>query len=127
MVMSDTPTATRCKRCDEPVKPVDLAKDWPSRLRGKITTRVHRVSIVSYILGGRFGEESPRIVNTEPIDLCDECWGEFLAWATQPEQERLKIAAENRRREAQRIQAAEDRREREIRRLMKEGAPNDHE
>jgi len=61
----------------------------------------------------------PKVTYSE-MDLCDECWCELLAWANQPEQERLKIAAENRRRAARVEKIQLDRRERAIAELMKD-------
>ena len=112
----------KCQRCDEKIEPVSLDKDWPSRLRGHVTLRTHRVRWVSFRLGSIPSLESPRITNSE-LDLCDGCWGELLAWATQPEQERLKIAAQNRRNADRVREVAEARREKEISRLL--GASHD--
>lgn len=109
--------ALKCQRCDEKIRPVSLSKDWPSRIRGKVTLRVHRIGWHFYNLDR--APEPARITECA-VDLCDECWASLLEWATQPEQERLRIAAENRRSEAQRVAVAEERREREIQRLMKE-------
>ena len=107
----------KCERCDEKIEPVSLSKDWPSRLRGRVTVRTHRVTWISIRFGNTPSLESPRITNSE-LDLCDGCWGELLAWATQPEQARLRIAAENRRNKERVVEVAEARREREISRLM---------
>lgn len=112
----------RCQRCDEKIKPVSPAKDWPSRLRGQVTLHTHRVSWVSYHFGSVPSLERPRITHSE-MDLCDGCWGELLSWATQPEQERRKIAAENRRNASRVEEVAEARRAREIQQILKE-TPN---
>jgi len=110
-----------CQRCDEKIEPVSLAKDWPSRLRGQVTLRTHRVSWMSYRFGSAPSFERPRITNSE-LDLCDGCWGELLSWATQPEQERRKIAAENRRNAGRIKEVAEARREKEIQEILRENS-----
>lgn len=112
-------SAQKCERCDEPIKPVSLAKDWPNRIRGMVTLRVHRIRWVTYNLFERW--RSPRITNCE-MDLCDECWASLLEWVNQPVQQRLRIAADNRRAAAQRVKVAEERLEREIERLLAEDA-----
>lgn len=109
----------RCERCEEPVKPVDLAKDWPSRLRGKVTLRTYRVAWFSIRFGNVPSLERPTFTDSQ-MDLCDGCWADLLKWANEPEQERRKIAARHRR-EAQRlVEIAEARREREINEILKE-------
>lgn len=115
----------KCQRCDEKIEPVSLAKDWPSRLRGQVTLRTHRVRWQSIHFGSIPSLEHPRITHTE-LDLCDGCWGELLAWANRPNQERLKIAAENRRNAARVREVAEARREKEISRLMENGPADAH-
>ena len=109
----------KCQRCEEKIAPVSLGKDWPSRLRGRVTLRTHRVTWVSYRFGSVPSLERPRITNSE-LDPCDGCWGALLSWATQPGQERLKIAAENRRNAARVKEVAEARREKEIARILRE-------
>lgn len=108
-----------CDRCEEKFEPISLEKDWPTRLQGKVTIRQHRISWASFRFGSTPSLERPRISRTE-MTLCDECWGALLEWANQPNQERLKIAAENRRIAARRVEVAEARRDREVRRLMNE-------
>lgn len=117
--MSDTEMT--CDRCDEKIRPVDLSKDWPTRLRGRVTLRTHRVWWQSTWFGNTPALDAPRITYTE-VDLCDGCWGELLSWVNQPSQERLKIAAENRRNAARVREMAEERRERAIQRLLDEGS-----
>ena len=108
-----------CERCEEKFAPINLSHDWPSRLQGKVTIRQHRISWTSISFGNIPSLTSPRISNTE-MTLCDECWGSLLEWANRPNQERLKIAAENRRSAARRLEVAEARRDREVQRLMSE-------
>lgn len=106
-----------CDRCEEKFKPISLEKDWPSRFQGKVTIRQHRISWASVHFGNTPTLERPRISHTE-MTMCDECWGALLEWANRPNQERLKIAAENRRMAARRVEVAEARREREVQRLL---------
>lgn len=108
-----------CDRCEEKFKPISLEKDWPSRFQGKVTLRQHRISWTSVRFGNTPSLERPRISHTE-VTLCDECWGDLLQWVNQPGQERLKIAAENRRKAARRVEVAEQRRDREVRRILAE-------
>lgn len=108
-----------CQRCEEKFKPIDLRKDWPTRLQGKITIRTYSIFWSSIWFGNTPSLDRPRHTKSE-MTLCDECWASLLQWATQPEQERRKIAAENRRSAERRVRVAEERREREIQRIMRE-------
>lgn len=106
-----------CERCEEKFKPVDLSHDWPTRLRGKVTIQQHKIAWTNIAFGNTPSLDRPRITISE-MTLCDECWASLLEWANRPNQERLRIAAENRRTAARRVEVAEARREREIGRIL---------
>lgn len=112
-------TEMRCGRCDELFKPIDLSKDWPTRLQGRVTIQTYKVGWTSIYFGNIPALERPKFLNTE-MTMCDECWASLLAWATQPGQERARIAAENRLAKKRLVDAAEERREREVKRWMDE-------
>jgi hypothetical protein len=111
----------KCERCNEPIPPVDIKKDWPRRVRGEISTRTHTVTWVFYRFPwGTWGQrERVETTNTKAI-LCDGCWGDLLDWITEPGQERAKIAAEHRRTEQRVREVAEARREADVQRHMRE-------
>ena len=109
----------KCERCEEPIPPVNLIKDWPSRFRGRVTLLTHRLTWVHYKIGDNTDPNPLRITNSQ-MDLCDGCWGDLLQWCNEPNQERLKIAAQHRRYRERVIRTAEERRERQINNMMGE-------
>lgn len=111
----------KCYRCDEQIPPVDLSKDWPHRFRGTVVHQTHKIklSLIDFARNA-FGRGLPEVSNTELV-LCDGCWGDLLSWANAPQQERLEIAAKNRRMRQREIDVAEERRERDIQKLLMEG------
>lgn len=116
-----TPVPEKCDRCDEPIRPVILGQGIAARLTGDIARVVYKITWTSIREQwmARTSAESVRFTHTE-VSLCDECWGALLSWVNQPQQERLKIAAENRRYRQRVAEVAEQRREREIQKLLKE-------
>lgn len=111
----------KCERCEEPVQ--QEVPDLVSRLTGKVTVRTYTIRFTSWIT-------RPILLMRDPSDgiqtsysemtLCSECWGALLSWCNQPHQERLRIAAENRRSIERKRKVAEERREREINAVLAE-------
>jgi hypothetical protein len=114
-------TEITCQRCDEPVK--REVPDMVSRMTGRIVKTTYTVHWTTWrtrpLALMRNYRDGIQVSNSE-LTLCSECWGGLLTWANQPEQERLKIAAENRRYRAQVEKVAAERREQEIQALMTE-------
>lgn len=114
----------KCERCEEPVLPVIL-EDVP--LIGRITgnakaverTVTVKLTSIRQRLSPMGAYERPYFSRTD-VDLCDQCWGAFLSWVTEPGQERAKIAAENRRKDQRLLEVAERRREESVQRYLKE-------
>lgn len=115
-----TTADVKCERCEEPVKPVNLSEvPIIGRFTGKVGVVVRTIHLQSIRqrLSAMGAYERPDFSRTD-VTLCDQCWGAFLSWATEPGQERAKIAAENRR-NAQRLKdVAEQRRESAVQRYL---------
>lgn len=110
----------KCERCEEPVKPVILSElPLIGRLFGKVGVVVRTIHLQSIRqrLSALGAYERADITRTD-VTLCDQCWGAFLSWVTDPGQERAKIAAENRRKDQRLQEVAERRRDERVRRHM---------
>lgn len=119
--MTDPRTLT-CQRCDEPLK--QEAPDLVSRLTGTIVVRTYTIRWTSWITRPLLLMRDPSDAvraSTSEMTLCSECWGALLSWCNAPEQERRRIAAENRRSIARKAEFAAERREREISVILAEG------
>lgn len=116
--MADVRSLT-CQRCDEPVQ--QDTPDLVSRLTGTVTVRTYTIRWTSWITRPlalmRDQFDGIHATHSEML-LCSECWGALLSWCLQPEQERRRIAAENRRATAQKAAVAAERREQEIAAIM---------
>lgn len=120
----DTPAIDlpQCDRCEERVQPVSLEKlPLIGRLTGRVqaetTTRTIHLQGIRQRLSPMGAYERPDFTRTE-VTLCDQCWGAFLSWVTEPGQERAKIAAANRRADRHLLEVAERRRDEQVRRHM---------
>jgi len=94
-----SPKLPKCERCEEPAQ--REVPDLVSRMTGTITVKTYTIRWTSWMTRAlAFMRDSRDGISTtySEMTLCSECWGELLSWANQPNQERLKIAAENRRR-----------------------------
>ncbi len=112
----------QCDRCEERVQPVSLEKlPLIGRFIGRVQveTIVHTVHLQSIRqrLSPMGAYERPDFTRTD-VTLCDQCWGAFLSWVTEPGQERAKIAAANRRADRHLLEVAERRRDEQVRRYM---------
>lgn len=119
--MSTQAPPEKCDRCDEPIRPVVLGESIVDRFIGDVVRVAYKVTWTSVREQwmARRAADAVRYMQTE-VTLCDECWSSLLAWVNQPQQERRKIAAENRRMQQRRLEVAEQRREREIQKLLEE-------
>lgn len=113
----------KCERCEEPVESVNLEKlPLIGRFTGKVSVDVIKRTVHLTSIRQRLSNwgayERPNFSRTD-VTLCDQCWGAFLSWATEPGQERAKIAAENRRKNQRLQEIAEQRREAQVQRHLK--------
>ncbi len=118
--MSDVP---KCERCEEPAEKVELGKvpligRFTGTVSATVTTRTVHLQSIRQRLSAMGAYERPDFSHTD-VTLCDQCWGAFLSWVTEPGQERAKIAAENRRKNQRLQEVAERRREEQVQRYMK--------
>ena len=112
----------KCERCEEPIEPVNLSKlPLIGRFVGTIAvvTRTVHLQSIRQRLSVMGAYERPEFSRTD-VTLCDQCWGAFLSWVTEPGQERAKIAAENRRKNQRLQEVAERRREEQVQKHMRE-------
>lgn len=110
----------KCERCEEPIEPVSLSKlPLIGRFVGTVAvvTRTVHLQSIRQRLSVMGAYERPQFTRTD-VTLCDQCWGAFLSWATEPGQERAKIAAENRLKNMRLQEVAERRREEQVQRHM---------
>lgn len=116
----------KCERCEEPIEPVSLSKlPLIGRFTGKVsvdvTKRTVHLTSIRQRLSVMGAYLQPDFSRTD-VTLCDQCWGAFLSWVTEPGQERAKIAAENRRKDQRLREVAEQRREAQVQRHIREQA-----
>ena len=112
----------KCERCEERIEPVNLSTlPLIGRFVGTIAVveRTVHLKSIRQRLSVMGAYERPDFFRTD-VTLCDQCWGAFLTWVTEPGQERAKIAAENRRKNQRLQEVAERRREEQVQRHMKE-------
>lgn len=114
----------KCERCEEPAEKVTLDKvpligRFTGNAEVQVTKRTIHLRSIRQRLSPWGAYERPEFFRTE-VTLCDQCWGAFLSWATEPGQERAKIAAENRRKNQHLLEVAERRREEQVQRHMRE-------